>query len=84
MNRKLTLSVDEEIIEQANKYALKQKKSLSEMVENYLRHITSGDKKKEVKYSSAVKELLGSIKVPDDFNYEAAKYDYLKQKHLHD
>jgi hypothetical protein len=84
MNRKLTLSVDEGVIERAKKHASKQKKSLSELVENYFRIITSNDKKKEVKYSSTVKELLGSIKVPDDFNYEAAKYDYLKQKHLHD
>lgn len=84
MNKKLTLSLNDEIIERAKKYASDRRESLSEMVENYFRVITSNYKKEENKYSPTVRELLGSIKVPDDFDYEKAKYEYLKEKYLHD
>ena len=84
MNKKLTLSLDDAIIERAKKYALVKRKSLSEMVENYFRVITSNYKKEEKKLSPTVQELLGSIKVSNDFDYEKEKYEYLKEKHLND
>lgn len=84
MNKKLTLSLDDAIIERAKKYASDKRESLSEMVENYFRLVTSNYKKEEKKLSPIVQELLGSIKVPNDFDYENAKYDYLKEKYLND
>ncbi len=84
MNKKLTLSLDDAIIERAKKYASDKRESLSEMVENYFRLVTSNYKKEEKKLSPIVKELLGSIKVPNDFDYDNAKYDYLKEKYLND
>ena len=84
MNKKLTLSLDDAIIERAKKYASDKRESLSVMVENYFRLVTSNYKKEEKKFSPIVQELLGSIKVPNDFDYENAKYDYLKEKYLND
>jgi hypothetical protein len=84
MNKKLTLSLDDVIIERAKKYASDKRESLSVMVENYFRLVTSNYKKEEKIFSPIVKELLGSIKVPNDFDYENAKYDYLKEKYLND
>ena len=84
MNKKLTLSLDDAIIERAKKYASDKRESLSKMVENYFRLVTSNYKKEEKKLSPIVQELLGSIKVPNDFDYENAKYDYLKEKYLND
>ncbi len=84
MNKKLTLSLDDAIIERAKKYASDKRESLSEMVENYFRLVTSNYKKEEKIISPIVQELLGSIKVPNDFDYENAKYDYLKEKYLND
>ena len=84
MNKKLTLSLDDAIIEKAKRYASDKRESLSGMVENYFRVITSNYKKEEKKLSPIVQELLGSIKVPDDFDYEKAKYEYLKDKYLND
>jgi len=84
MNKKLTLSLDDAIIEKAKRYASDKRESLSGMVENYFRVITSNYKKEEKKLSPTVQELLGSIKVPDDFDYEKAKYEYLKEKYLND
>ncbi len=76
--------MDDAIIEKAKKYASDKRESLSEMVENYFRVITSNYKKKENKLSPTVQELLGSIKVPNDFDYKKAKYEYLKEKYLND
>jgi hypothetical protein len=84
MNRKLTLSLDESIIERAKIYAHKNKESLSKIVENYFRIVTSKSNNQKEEISPLVKELIGSINVPDDFDYETAKQDYLKEKYLHD
>ena len=84
MNKKLTLSVDEVVIERAKKRAAEEHKSLSEMVESYLRVIASDEKGEDTQYSSTVEELLGSISVPDDFSYETAKLEFLKNKYPDD
>ena len=76
--------MDDAIIERAKKYASDKIESLSEMVENYFRLVTSNYKKEDKNFSPIVQELLGSIKVPNDFDYENAKYDYLKEKYLND
>lgn len=84
METKLTLSLDKEIIEQAKKYAKKQKTSLSNMVENYFYYLTS-DKSEKV-YKSKEKtpitdKLLGSVK-NDMFNADKLKEEYLVEKYL--
>ncbi|MBN1695931.1 MAG: hypothetical protein JW881_00335 [Spirochaetales bacterium] len=84
MNKKLTLSLDDKIIEKAKQYASNKNESLSEVVENYFRLITSGDKEIEDDISPTVRELLGSVHVPDDFDFKKAKYEYLKEKYLDD
>lgn len=40
MNTKLTLTIEQTVIEQANIYAKKKGQSLSDMVENYLRSVS--------------------------------------------
>jgi len=84
MNRKLTLSLDESIIEKAKIYAERNSESLSQIVENYFKIVTSESATIEPKISPLVEDLIGSIKVPPDFDYSKAKYQYLMEKHLHD
>ncbi|MBN1646451.1 MAG: hypothetical protein JW874_00340 [Spirochaetales bacterium] len=84
MNRKLTLSVDNSVIEKAKKYAKKHNESLSELVEDYFRIITADsqeDPEKEKELSPFVEELLGSIKLPQEFNMKNERYEYLKEKY---
>ena len=69
MTTKLTLSVEKDIIALAKEYAHKKKRSLSEIIENYLRAIVSKDKSKQ-EFSPAVKRLLGSVKPPKGFDYK--------------
>ena len=82
MNKKLTLSVDDEIIQKAKKYAQDHKESLSELVENYFRVLTTEEKYSEVsEISPIVQELLGSVKLPEDFNFEKEKAEYFEKKY---
>ena len=81
MNRKLTLSLDDIIIEKAKIFAHDNKESLSHLVENYFKFITT-EIKDETKISPLVHELMGSIKAPKDFNYNQVRSDYLEEKYL--
>lgn len=84
MNKKLTLSLEESIINKAKIFAHENRESLSQLVENYFKIITSNTEAPQPNISPLVAELIGSIKVPEDFNYEQTKYDYLKRKYLND
>ena len=84
MNKKLTLSVDDKIIEKAKAYAEDKNESLSQLVENYFRLLTSNRKNKEKEVSPVVMELMGTIAVPEDFDYKKEKMEYLESRYLHD
>jgi predicted CopG family antitoxin len=43
MNTKLTLTIEQKIIEKAKKYANEKGRSLSDIIENYLKAITKED-----------------------------------------
>jgi len=84
VNKKLTLSLDNSVIEKAKDYAQNKKKSLSQMVENYYRFITSETQNEENKIAPIIEELTGSIKISNNFVYEDVKINYLKNKYLND
>jgi len=69
MATKLTLTVDKDIIELAKAYARKNGRSLSALIENYLRALTQNEHSKE-ELSPKVKKLLGSVKAPKGFDYK--------------
>ncbi|MCM2357713.1 MAG: DUF6364 family protein [Geobacteraceae bacterium] len=80
MNAKLTLSLEKEIIEQAKEFSRKQHKSLSKLVENYLRQITRSTPQSE-SITPLVAELSGLIK-PDRAKRRKDEYaDYLAEKY---
>lgn len=82
MNTKLTLTMEESVIERAKKYAGKRKRSLSDLVENYLKALTSGERKEEEKLTPTVKSLRGSFNLPKNFNYKKELTDRLSEKYL--
>ena len=68
MNLKLTLELDAEVIEAAEKYSLEHGLSLSQVVESYLKELAP--LKPANKNRSSVLELKGILgKAPDDFDY---------------
>jgi hypothetical protein len=81
MNAKLTLTIEESVIEQAKKYAKSKGQSLSGLVENYLKSATK-QKQEELELTPIVKSLKGSFKMPEDFRYKEELANRLSEKYL--
>jgi hypothetical protein len=80
MQAKLTLSLEKEVVEQAKAFSRRQHKSLSKLVENYLRQvIRTPDSEQPV--TPLVKELSGVI-APKGADKRKEEYaDYLAEKY---
>ena len=74
MITKLTLTVEKSTIEKAKSYAKNTGRSLSELVEKYLESITLEENTN--KLSSNLKKIVGSVKLPADFNEEEELRSY--------
>ncbi|MFY8188099.1 MAG: DUF6364 family protein [Flavobacterium sp.] len=82
MHTKLTLTIEKEVIEIAKEYAKDKGQSLSEMVENYLKLVTSkSSKPNENQFSSKMKKFRGIIKAEHDFDYKEVLTEELSKKH---
>jgi hypothetical protein len=81
MDTKLTLKLDQEIIEKAKHYAAENKLSLSRIIENYLNSLTSDKTNNDIQISSFVKSISSGIKIPADYDYKQDRADYLNQKY---
>ena len=84
MGSKLTLNVDKDLARKAKTYARSRGRSLSDLVESYFKILTSKSDDSEFDLTTKVKSLLGSIKVPGDFDYKADLADQLSKKYLND
>ncbi len=83
MNTKLTLTIEQEIIERAKNYAKEKNRSLSDIIENYLKTLTKEErnhKKKEL--GPVVKSLKGSFKRPKNMDYKKELKNRLEKKYL--
>lgn len=78
MQTKLTLRMDEALIEQAKRYAKEQGKSLSQVVADYFSAFTHTPEKKPL--APATQSLLGIMK--DNPLDEADYKQHLENKHL--
>ena len=82
MNTKLTLTIEQTIIEKAKKYASEKGRSLSDLIENYLKVITSEDNAESLSLTPLVKSMQGSFKAPKDFDYKKELGKRLSEKYL--
>lgn len=82
MNTKLTLTIEETVIESAKKYAKGKGRSLSNLIENYLRAITKESGSEEIQLTPIVKSLKGSFTAPKDFDYKKELTKKLSDKYL--
>ena len=80
MTTKLTLTMEDTVIDSAKKYARGKGKSLSDIVENYLKSITTQEDSNE-RLSPKVTELMGSVKLPKDFDYKKDLANALNKKY---
>ncbi len=81
MATKLTLTVEERIIEKAKKYAKQTGRSLSELVENYLGTLVDENQDLQ-QVSPKLRKIIGSVKLPDDFDEKKELSTYYETKHL--
>jgi hypothetical protein len=80
MASKLTLSLNQVVIQKAKEYALKNHTSLSLLVENYFRFLTKHSTNKST-LSPIVEELSGVIKLPENIDIKEEYTDFLIEKY---
>lgn len=81
MDAKLTLKLNQQIIENAKRYASDRKLSLSRIVESYLQSLTSDKSEDEFEISPFVKSIATGKSIPADFDYKTEYSDYLIEKY---
>jgi len=81
MNTKLTLKLNQEVIERAKEYASDKKMSLSRIVEVYLQALTTDKKDTEFEISPFIKSLATGTRIPTDLDYKKEYTDQLLEKY---
>ena len=82
MDKKLTLSLNQRVIEKAKNYAKQHGTSLSRMIEAYFESLTSQQNDTtEFETTPLVESLSGVIQLPESFDYKEARTKYLNEKH---
>lgn len=84
MDTKLTLKLDKFVIEQAKEYAASHKRSLSRIIEAYLKSLISQDKKDSQDHfeiSPFVKSMSTVVKIPVDLDYKSEYLNHLTEKY---
>ena len=81
MNNKLTLSLDNQVIELAKSYARKKNTSLSKLIEAYLHFLTSGHKSDPEEISPLVKSLSGVLNSEKLIDFDASYKKHLNKKY---
>lgn len=82
MNTKLTLTIERSVISDAKKYAEKKGRSLSDLVESYLKAITGDAADKKRAEAPVSHSLRGAFRMPEDFDYKTALAKGLAEKYL--
>ncbi|MEP7265976.1 MAG: DUF6364 family protein [Saprospiraceae bacterium] len=84
MDAKLTLKLDKVVINKAKEYAAARKRSLSAMIESYLKSLVekgSVNPNDEIEISPFVKSMATGVKVPADLDYKKEYGDHLVDKY---
>ena len=83
MNTKLTLTIEQEVIKKAKEYAKDKNRSLSDIIENYLKMLNKEEHKEIAKKNNpVVKSLKGSFKIPKkEMDYKKELRQRLDEKY---
>ena len=82
MDTKLTLRLNDKIIERAKRYARSHKISLSKMIESYLDSLTQQkEEDKKTTITPFVESLSSVIDLPADYDPKKEYREYLEEKH---
>ncbi len=81
MITKLTLTMNKKVIDSAKKYAKKNGKSLSSLIESYLKTILTKEEPTQ-EISPTIQSLMGVAQIGSDFDEKKEMTDAMIQKHL--
>ena len=84
MDTKLTLKLDKFVIEQAKEYASSHKRSLSRIIEAYLKSLVTQNKKNtedDFEISPFVKSMSTGVKIPADLDYKSEYLTHMTEKY---
>lgn len=82
METTLTLKLDQEVIEQATRYAHHKQQSLSALVEHYFRFLITEDNAPDISdISPIVQQLSGILETGDEQQLREDYTDYLMRKY---
>lgn len=84
MDTKLTLKLDKFVIEQAKEYATSHKRSLSRIIETYLKSLIIQDNRKnedEIELSPFVKSMSTGVRIPADLDYKSEYLNHMTEKY---
>jgi hypothetical protein len=84
MDTKLTLKLDKYVIEQAKVYAAAQNRSLSRIIEAYLKTLVNHEQLKgedDIQISPFIKSMETGTKIPVDLDYKTEFLSHLEDKH---
>lgn len=82
MNTKLTLTIQKKVIERAKSYAKEQDRSLSDIIETYLKMLTKESFTEKKSLGPVVESLKGSFKMPEGMDYKKELRKRLEKKYL--
>jgi hypothetical protein len=82
MNTKLTLTIEQSLIEKAKEYAKSKGRSLSDLVENYFKVIVKEEGVVKSQSTPITDSLRGSFKAPQNFDYKKELTKALTEKYL--
>ena len=82
MNTKLTLTIEQTLIEKAKEYAKGKGRSLSDIVENYFKVIVKEEGVIKSEATPITDSLRGSFNAPKNFDYKKELTKALSEKYL--
>lgn len=80
MDKKLTLSLDESVIERAKIYAQEHQINLSKLIESYLSSLLE-KKSEEIVITPLVESLSGVVTIPEEFDFKDDYSNFLIEKY---
>jgi len=84
MDTKLTLKLDKYVIVKAKEYASSQRRSLSRLIESYLKTLINTDNDQsddDIEISPFIKSMQSGVKLPADLDYKQECGNYLTEKY---
>ena len=78
----LTLNIDQNVVDKAEIYAKHSKKTVSQLVEEYLLSISSRSKNDNIQLGVITSQLAGIIELDDNINYKELLADTLMEKYI--